>query len=222
MMKSLGKLFSHSWLLPPLAILVALAWWKLLPWWYRGEMLTPATAAPQPVAIVFGARVYSSGRLSSMLRDRVESAVQLYQQGQVQKIIMSGDNQVADYNEPDAMIAYALARGVPSEALQPDYGGRRTYDTCYRAREVFQLESAVLVTQAFHLPRALFTCEQLGLDVTGVIADRRLYSRRSLTWSQMREIPATLVALVDVVLQRPAPVLGEPLPLELSPGGISQ
>jgi len=219
MMKPLGKLLSRSWLLPPLVILFALAWWRLLPWWYRADMLTPATAAPRPVAIVFGARVYGNGRLSSMLRDRVESAVQLYQQGQVQKIIMSGDNRVADYNEPDAMIAYALARGVPPEALQPDYGGRRTYDTCYRAREIFQLESAVLVTQSFHLPRALFTCGQLGLDVTGVIADRRLYSRRSLTWSKMREIPATLVALVDVVLQRPAPVLGEPIHLELNSRG---
>jgi SanA protein len=71
----------------------------------------------------------------------------------------------------------------------------------------------VLVTQEFHLPRALFTCDQLGVDVTGAIADRRIYSRRSITWSTVREIPATLVALLDVVREQPAPVLGEPIPL---------
>lgn len=200
-----------------LALLIAFPffWWQLLPWWYQADMQQPESVAPRPVAIVFGARVYPSGRLSSMLRDRVETAVRLYERGQVQKIIMSGDNQTAGYNEPEAMMAYALARGVPPEALQPDYGGRRTYDTCYRARHIFQVESAVLVTQAFHLPRALFTCNQLGVEATGAIADRRTYSRRSMNWSTMREIPATLIALHDVILARPAPVLGDPIPLQI-------
>jgi SanA protein len=215
MKRVIGKILSRSWLILSAGILLALVLWRLLPWWYRAEIFALEQADPKPVAIVFGARIYRNGRLSSMLRDRVETAVQLYHSGQLQKIIMSGANLAVDENEPDAMIAYAMARGVPQEALQPDYGGRRTYDTCFRAREVFQLESAVLITQAFHLPRALFTCDKLGLDVTGIIADRRVYSSRSLTWSSMREIPATLVALVDVLLQRPSPVLGEPIPLEI-------
>jgi SanA protein len=153
--------------------------------------------------------------LSSMLRDRVESAVQLYHDGRVQKIIMSGADLGFDGNEPEAMMAYAMARGVPRDALQPDYGGLRTYDTCYRAREVFQVEEAFLVTQAFHLPRALLTCRQLGLDVTGIIADQRYYGRRSIAWSTMREFPATLVALVDVLLERPSQILDDPIPLQI-------
>lgn len=165
------------------------------------------------VAIVFGARVYPSGRLSAMLMDRVETAVQLYHDGKVEKILVSGDNSSIYYNEPDAMAAYAIERGVPAEDVQPDYAGLRTYDTCYRARAVFGLEEAILVTQRFHLPRAIFTCEQLGIDVVGVSADRRDYHPRSIAWSEMREVPATFMALVDVIRRRPPMFLGDPIRL---------
>ena len=190
------------------------AWWGGVQWWYGSQLHTVDTAPPQRVAIVFGARVYGNGRLSAMLRDRVEAAVLLYHAGIVQKILVSGDNSQLEYNEPQEMMAYAITRGVPAADIQPDYGGRRTYDTCYRARNVFQVESALLVTQEFHLPRALFTCRVLGMPAEGVIADQRDYSDRSLRWSTTREIPATLVALWDVVWQRPAAVLGEPIPIE--------
>ncbi len=166
------------------------------------------------VAVVFGARVYRSGRLSAMLRDRVDTAVQLYRTGLVDQLLVSGDNSSADYNEPDAMMAYAIAQGVDPADIQPDYAGRRTYDTCYRAREIFQLDAAVLVTQEFHLPRALFTCNSLGVDSVGVIADRRDYDPRSIAWSESREVPALLLALVDVIRRLPPPVLGEPIPLQ--------
>lgn len=172
-----------------------------------------AHAPEDQVAIVFGARIYPNGTLSAMLRDRVDAAVDLYHAGKVQKLIMSGDNRFDNYNEPGAMMAYAIGRGVPEADIQPDYGGRRTYDTCYRARHIFQVESAILVTQAFHLPRALFLCDTLGTEVTGVIADRRTYDPRSIAWSETREIPALLAALLDVVRRAPPPVLGDPLPL---------
>ncbi len=165
-------------------------------------------------AIVYGARVYPSGRLSGMLRDRVDTAVALYEAGKVDKLLLSGDNSTPEYDEPSAMMAHAIARGVPAEDIQPDFGGRRTYDTCYRAKHVFQLDSAILVTQEFHLPRALFTCESLGIDAVGVIADRRPYDPRSVAWSESREVPALVVALLDVIRQAPAPVLGEPIPLD--------
>jgi SanA protein len=174
---------------------------------------TVDTAPERRVAIVFGARVYASGRLSAMLMDRVETAVQLYEAGKVDKLLLSGDNGSIYYNEPDAMMAYALQRGVPAEDMQPDYAGFRTYDTCYRAREVFQIDSAILVTQRFHLPRAIFTCSELGLDVIGVEADRRVYDPRSIAWSEMREVPATFMALVDVLRRKPPTFLGEPIPL---------
>jgi SanA protein len=166
------------------------------------------------VAVVYGARVYASGRLSGMLRDRVDTAIALYEAGKVDKLLLSGDNSTPAYNEPGAMMAYAIAQGVPVEDIQPDYGGRRTYDTCYRAKHIFQLDSAILVTQEFHLPRAIFTCESLGLDAVGVIADRRPYDPRSVAWSESRELPALVMALFDVIRRAPAPVLGDPIPLE--------
>ncbi len=189
----------------------------LWPGWldrYYSRFIYPAGEVPPArVAVVFGARVYPDGRLSTMLQDRVETAVQLYQAGKVQKLLMSGDNRFEDYNEPGQMMAYAVRRGVPAEDIQLDYAGRRTYDTCYRAGAIFQLKSAILVTQAFHLPRALFTCRNLGLEAVGVNADLQPYHPRSLRWSKLREIPATYVALVDVLRRQPAPVLGEPIPI---------
>jgi SanA protein len=106
-----------------------------------------------------------------------------------------------------------MQRGVPEEDIQLDYAGLRTYDTCYRAQAIFNLESAVLVTQRFHLPRALFTCDQLGMKVVGVAADQRDYHPRSIAWSEMREVPATVMALVDVIRRRPPTFLGDPIPL---------
>lgn len=187
------------------------SWW--VNWYYSRFIFAPEDLSPGRVAIVFGARVYPDGRLSAMLGDRVETAVQLYHAGKVQKLLVSGDNRFADYDEPGRMMAYAIERGVPAADIQPDYAGRRTYDTCYRARAIFQLESAVLVTQEFHLPRALFTCRSLGLNAVGVPADLQPYHRHSITWSTVREIPASLVALLDVIRRQPAPVLGEPIPL---------
>lgn len=187
------------------------------PWWlaryYNCFIYSPVDVPPERVAIVFGARIYPDGRLSAMLQDRVETAVQLYHARKVQKLLLSGDNRFIDYNEPARMMDYALSRGVPAGDIQLDYAGRRTYDTCYRAKAIFQLRSAVLVTQDFHLPRALFTCRGLGVDAVGVSADLRPYHRRSIGWSQIREIPATIVALYDVIRRQPAPVLGDPIPI---------
>ena len=180
---------------------------------YSRQIYTVETAPPQKVAIVFGAAVYGD-RLSSVLRDRVETAVSLYEAGLVDKIIMSGDNQSLNYDEPSAMVAYAVRQGVPEADVQPDYGGRRTYDTCYRAQHIFDAEQVILVTQEFHLPRALFTCQMLGLESVGVSADKRPY--RGARWYEIRETGATLVALRDVVIQTPPPVLGEPIPLNLN------
>ena len=200
------------------ALVFPYAWRAWVDGQYGEHMMElEAALAHEPagnVAVVYGARVYASGRLSGMLRDRVDTAIALYEAGKVDKLLLSGDNSTPEYNEPGAMMAYALARGVPAEDIQPDYGGRRTYDTCYRARHIFQLDAAVLVTQEFHLPRALFTCQSLGVDVTGVIADRRPYDPRSVAWSESRELPALVVALVDVVRRAPAPILGEPIPLD--------
>jgi SanA protein len=164
-------------------------------------------------AIVFGAGLWLDGTPTPVLRDRVATAAELYFAGKVEKILMSGDNRFIDYNEPGAMHAYAVQLGVPEEAIVLDYAGRRTYDTCYRAKAIFGLHEAILVTQNFHLPRALYTCSQLGMDVIGVSADRRVYQRRAFAYWNLRELFATLTALYEVHISRPLPVLGEPEPI---------
>lgn len=147
-------------------------------------------------AIVFGAAVYRNGRLSTVLRDRMDTAVDLYRLGKVQKILVSGSIREPSYNEPAAMATYAMTQGIPFDAIMIDDEGIRTFDTCKRARDVFGLRSAILVTQAFHLPRALFTCNRLGIDAVGVIADSRPY--RAARWYELRETAASLLALWDV------------------------
>ena len=165
------------------------------------------------VAIVFGAEVKKDGTPSAVLRDRVQTAVELYKNGKVEKLLMSGDNRFVDYNEPESMRQYAISLGVPDEAIILDYAGRRTYDTCYRAKEIFQVDSAILVTQGFHLPRALFLCNAFGVEAVGVKADKYYYLKRlRLVW-YIRETLATTQAVWDVYVRHPLPVLGEPEPI---------
>lgn len=165
------------------------------------------------VAIVFGAQVRRDGTPSAVLRDRVQTAVALYQSGKVEKLLMSGDNRFEDYNEPESMRRYALTLGMPDSDIVLDYAGRRTYDTCYRAKEIFGVDSAILVTQRFHMPRSLFLCDAFGIDAVGVESENFYYLRRSrLIWNT-RELFATVQSVLDVYLLRPLPVLGEREPI---------
>jgi SanA protein len=165
------------------------------------------------VAIVFGAGLHRDGSPTAVLKDRVNTAAQLYQQGKVDKLLMSGDNRFVNYNEPEGMRQYALSLGIPDEDIVLDYAGRRTYDTCYRANAIFQVESAIVVTQNFHLPRALFLCNAFGVNADGVEADT-IYIRKiyRFIWG-MRELFATSQAAWDVYISRPLPVLGNPEPI---------
>jgi len=165
------------------------------------------------VAIVFGAGLWRDGSPTPVLRDRVATAADLYFAGKVEKLLMSGGNPSVYYNEPGAMRSYALALGVPDEAIVLDYAGDRTYDTCYRSRHIFGLQEAILVTQSFHLPRALYTCNALGVRAVGVSADRRQYHPYSRAFWNMREIPATITALWDVHISQPQPLLSHPEPI---------
>ncbi len=180
---------------------------------YRSAIYAPAGAPDGRVAVVFGAGLLRGGRPTPVLYDRVATAAELYHSGKVSRLLLSGDNRFVDYNEPGAMWQAARELGVPAEALILDYAGRSTYDTCYRARAIFGLRQAVLVTQSFHLPRALFLCEALGLEAVGVSADRRSYLPRSLAYWNLRETFATAAALWNVVVARPTPVLGQPIPI---------
>jgi len=178
-----------------------------------GKIKTISTVEAQKVAIVFGAGLLRDGTPSPVLQDRVASAVQLYQAGKVEKLLMSGDNRFIDYNEPGAMQAYAIEMGVPEEDIVLDYAGRRTYDTCYRALHIFGVKKAILVTQRYHLPRALFTCNGIGMQATGIAADMQYYRKFSRAIWYSRELPATLVSLWDVWFRHPLPVMGNPEPI---------
>lgn len=177
---------------------------------YSINKLFKVDTVPQGrVAIVFGAGLQRDGSPSPILRDRVETAVELYRAGKVEKLLMSGDNRFVDYNEPGAMRAYALDLGVPEEDIVLDYAGRRTFDTCYRTKNIFGIDEAILVTQKYHITRALFTCNGVGVKSVGVPSDVRTYRKLSrLIWN-VREMPATLVALWDVWIAHPAVVLGD-------------
>jgi vancomycin permeability regulator SanA len=182
-------------------------------WQTKSMILSPEQVPSERVAIIFGAGLWRDGSPTPVLRDRVAQAANLYFAGKVEKLLMSGDNSFQDYNEPQAMREYAISLGVPDQAIVLDYAGRRTYDTCYRARDIFGIKKAILVTQSFHLPRALYICNSLGIQANGVASDLRNYPRRSLSFWNFREIPATLVAFWEVHVSRPIPVLGNPEPI---------
>jgi vancomycin permeability regulator SanA len=187
---------------------------RALALYFAGSRLSDVeTVSGDRVAIVFGAGLRRDGTPSPILRDRIATAAQLYFAGKVEKLLMSGDNRFEYYNEPGAMQEYAVELGVPREDIVLDYAGRRTYDTCYRAREIFRLKSAILVTQGFHLPRAIYVCNQLGLPAIGVPADQREYRNSSRLYWNLRETVATLVALWEVHVSKPIPVLGNPEPI---------
>jgi SanA protein len=177
------------------------------------QTFTVETVPADRVAIVFGAGLRYDGTPTAILRDRVETAVQLYNNSKVEKLLMSGDNTAVEYNEPESMRQYALSLGIPDEAMVLDYAGRRTYDTCYRAKAIFGVESAILVTQDFHLPRALYLCNHLGIEAVGVEANNFYYRKISrLIWNT-RELFATFGAFMDVYIYKPLPVLGDPEPI---------
>ena len=182
----------------------------------RERVYRDASQVPQhKVAIVFGAGI-RNGLPSAMLYDRVASAVDLYKAGKVRKLLMSGDgdgtnpsHRTTDYNEPAVMRQTALKLGVPDGDIVLDYAGRSTYETCYRARDIFGLNEAVLVTQEFHLDRAMLICDALGVQSVGLVADRQAY--RGANWYAFREMAATVNALIDLYVTQPLPVLGDKL-----------
>jgi SanA protein len=181
---------------------------------YSNPRVTSVSEAKtERAAIVFGAGLRRDGSPTTILRDRVETASSLYKQGKVEKLLFSGDNSNLDYNEPSAMKDYALQLGIPEKDVILDYAGRRTYDTCYRAKEIFGLQKALLVTQPYHLPRAVFTCNMLGLESSGVYADNYPYRKLSLGFWNLRELPATLVAFWELFISKPKPILGNPEPI---------
>ena len=163
--------------------------------------IVPASEAPAaPVALVFGAGL-SGSEPSPLLAERLDTAIALYRQGKVKRILVSGDNSDRYHDETEAMRRYAVDQGVPAADLLADDWGLSTYDTCVRARQVFHLDRVLLVTQRFHLSRATFIANSVGLDAHGVPADA--VSRGGSPYA-VRELLSRPLAL-GMVLLRPEP-----------------
>lgn len=181
-------------LIASLALIITLPRW-ILQWHYGQKISTPDAAPNQPTAIVFGAGLRRDGRPTTVLADRVTTAAQLYRDGKVESLLMSGSANSYGFSEAMAMRDYAQSLGVPDDAILTDETGDRTYLSCLNARDHFNVTSALLVTQEFHLPRALVLCDVLGIEAYGVSADLREY-RAERFWSY-RETAATFRALWD-------------------------
>ncbi len=178
------------------------------------HIVDDAAAAPKAkVAIVLGARVYSDGTPSPMLGDRLQTAVDLYKTGKVQKLLLSGDHGTKTYDEVNAMLEYCTDRGVPEQDVFTDHAGFDTYDTMYRARDVFKVTDCLVVTQGFHVPRAVYTARALGLDATGVVADLQKYQNE---WRfSTREWLARIKAVFQLHVTHPKPTyLGPAIPID--------
>ena len=172
-----------------------------------GESRGDGEAARAPVAIVLGAAVDADGQPSPWLAHRLDTAAELYTSGRVEAILVSGDNRRAGYDEPTVMRRYLLSQGIPDQAIAVDYAGFDTYDTCVRARRIFGIERALLVTQDFHEPRAVAICRAVGVDVEGVGDSRARSDRIGWAVGWARERAAAIKAVADVVSRRD-PTLG--------------
>ena len=176
---------------------------------------TPPEDAPEAqTAIVLGALVYPGHVPCTMLKDRILTAVDLYKAGKVKRILMTGDHGRPDYDEVNTMRVVAMKAGVPSEDIFMDHAGFCTYESMYRAKNIFKVKSAIVVTQKFHLSRSVYIARKLGIDATGVEADRTQYIKFYLRSSQTREIPARVKDFLMVNIVKPKPTyLGDEIPI---------
>jgi len=161
------------------------------------------------IAIVFGAGIIDNKTPNDMLKDRLDTAYLLYLNGKVEKLLLSGDNSANDYNEPQAMYDYLVyTLNMPPEDAVRDFAGLRTYDTCARAKNIWDIDKALLISQGYHLSRAIFTCSELGIESTGYSATQNPYANQ--IYYKLREILALHKAVLDVYILHPEYIGGEP------------
>ena len=161
--------------------------------------------------LVLGAGVRADGSPSPMLKDRLLQGIDLYKSGVSGKLLMSGDNTKKGYDEVNTMKQYALDKGIASEDVFMDHAGISTYDSIYRAKEIFQADKIIIFTQKYHLYRALYIADSLGLDAYGVSANPVIYAGQSLR--DFREIIARAKDFVKCIYKPPAAILGEVIPV---------
>ncbi|WP_369222630.1 vancomycin high temperature exclusion protein [Streptomyces sp. R39] len=186
----------------------------LLPatWLYvstAGRLRTLADVPRTDVAVVFGAGLWD-GEPSPYLANRLNAAATLYKEGRVRVVLVTGDNSREDYDEPDAMRTYLTEHGVPARRVVSDYAGFDTWDSCVRAKKIFGVHRAVLISQEFHIRRAVALCEAAGVASYGVGVD----AKHDVTWyyGGTREVFAAGKAALDVVFEPDPRFLGKKEP----------
>ena len=204
--------FKHGVRLAALATVVLAATIAGSVTWVRttadGHIFSEADVPAAPVALVLGAQVYPDGTPSPFLAARLDVARRLLEAGKVRVILVSGDHMNWEYNEPGAMLRYLTAAGVPSAKVVLDHAGFDTYDSCARAHRIFGVREAIVVTQTFHLPRAVTLCRELGVDATGVGDDSVKRYERVWRIGSTRELGACVKAVADAVSGRDPVHLG--------------
>ena len=182
----------------------------------RDDIVDQQTAAAfdADAIVVLGASVRPDGTPSGILQDRLDDGIALYFAGAAPKIIMSGDNGTESYNECWAMKRYAVSQGVPSEDVFCDHAGFSTYETMYRARHVFGAERIVVATQTYHLYRALYDAQGVGMEAIGVPSDYGEYANQS--WYDIREVFARTKEFFQVLFSVPSTFVGDPISLDQS------
>ena len=157
--------------------------------------------------MILGASVLRNKTMSDMLKDRADTAIEIYNSNKANNILISGDGQAKNYNEVVVVNNYLLEQGIPKEKILLDYYGFDTYDSLYRARDIFGIKNLIISTQNFHLPRALFIAKSLGIQAYGITADRHKYKNIELNIG--RELLATVKAYVDVFYNAKPAVLAD-------------
>lgn len=161
--------------------------------------------------LVLGAGLKGDGSPSTILADRLDCALALYERGASDRLLMSGDHSREDYDEVGAMKAYVVERGAEPEEVFLDHAGFSTYESVYRARDVFEAETVIIVTQRYHLYRALYLAERLGLTAYGVASDARAYARQPLY--SLREVFARCKDFLFALYEPEPAYLGRPTPV---------
>lgn len=161
--------------------------------------------------LVLGARVYPSGRPSLILKDRLDAAILLYEQKKITRILLSGDHGQKHYDEVNHMKNYLLNQNIPGKDIFLDHAGFDTYNSLFRAREVFEVKDLIIITQTFHLSRALYIARGLGLTAYGFAADKRLYAKAAAY--EIRELAARLKAFLELNFRAAPRFLGKRIPI---------
>ncbi len=172
-----------------------------------------ASDIPEADAVlILGAYVLPDGTLSDMLRDRITVGYELYEQGKVPKILVSGDHGRKDYDEVNSMKGYLKAQGASGQDVFMDHAGFSTYESIYRARDIFQVKKVIIVTQHYHLLRAVYIARELGLEAYGVASDLHDYGP-VMTGYETRELIARNKDFWMTVFKPQPTFLGEPIPV---------